>query len=69
MTMGAEEPEITTVSVRPGVVDTDMQGEVRGHKERMDSKDVEKFRGLWESGKLLRAEQVRNKDSSFHAEC
>jgi hypothetical protein len=60
MTLSAEEPEITTVSIRPGVVDTDMQVEVRGHKSVMDGKDVEKFRTLFEEGKLLKPEQPGN---------
>lgn len=60
MTLSAEEPEITTVSIRPGVVDTDMQVEVRGHRSVMDGKDVEKFRTLFEEGKLLKPEQPGN---------
>ena len=60
MTLAAEEPEITTVAVRPGVVDTDMQVEVRGHNGVMDDKDVGKFRTLFEEGKLLKPEQPGN---------
>ena len=59
-TLGVEEPDITTLAIRPGVVDTDMQVEVRGHNGVMDSKDAEKFRSLHETGKLLRPEQPGN---------
>lgn len=60
MTLAIEEPEITTVSIRPGVVDTEMQVEVRGHKSVMDEKDTEKFRTLHAEGKLLKPEQPGN---------
>jgi NAD(P)-dependent dehydrogenase (short-subunit alcohol dehydrogenase family) len=60
MTLTAEEPDITSVAIRPGVVDTDMQIEVRGHAAIMDEKDVKKFKGLHEEGKLLRPDQPGN---------
>ncbi|EPE36985.1 NAD(P)-binding Rossmann-fold containing protein [Glarea lozoyensis ATCC 20868] len=60
MTLNVEEPDITSISVRPGVVDTDMQKVVRGHSTVMDAKDAEKFKTLHESGKLLRPEQPGN---------
>jgi NAD(P)-dependent dehydrogenase (short-subunit alcohol dehydrogenase family) len=59
-TLGVEEPDITSIAIRPGVVDTDMQVEVRGHGSVMDSKDTEKFKSLHESGKLLKPEQPGN---------
>lgn len=34
-----------------------MQGVVREHASVMDGKDAEKFKGLFESGSLLRPEQ------------
>ena len=44
MTMKSEEPEITTIAIRPGVVDTEMQRELREvHHDRLDKKDREKF--------------------------
>jgi NAD(P)-dependent dehydrogenase (short-subunit alcohol dehydrogenase family) len=44
LTLKVEEPEITTIAIRPGVVDTEMQRELREvHRERMDKKDKEKF--------------------------
>ncbi|KAL2062227.1 hypothetical protein VTL71DRAFT_6493 [Oculimacula yallundae] len=59
-TLANEEPLITTVSVRPGVVDTDMQIEVRSHNKVMDSTDAAKFKSLHEEGKLLKPEQPGN---------
>ena len=58
LTLAVEEPTIMTVSVRPGVVDTDMQALVRSKHAVMDAKDVKKFRGLYEEGKLVKAEDV-----------
>ncbi|KAH6665137.1 hypothetical protein B0J14DRAFT_569248 [Halenospora varia] len=60
LTLTVEEPNITSVAIRPGVVDTDMQTKVRSHAEVMDEKDVEKFKGLHEQGKLLRPDQPGN---------
>jgi NAD(P)-dependent dehydrogenase (short-subunit alcohol dehydrogenase family) len=57
LTLSVEEPDITSVAIRPGVVDTDMQKEVRGHADVMDATDAEKFRTLHETGKTLRPEQ------------
>lgn len=59
-TLTTEEPDISTIAIRPGVVDTEMQKEVRGHATAMDAKDAEKFRTLHEQGKLLRPEQPGN---------
>jgi NAD(P)-dependent dehydrogenase (short-subunit alcohol dehydrogenase family) len=58
LTLSVEEPNVTTVSVRPGVVDTEMQREIREvHASAMSEKDSEKFRGLKSGGQLLRPEQ------------
>jgi NAD(P)-dependent dehydrogenase (short-subunit alcohol dehydrogenase family) len=58
LTLAIEEPEVTTVSVRPGVVDTEMQREIREvHKGTMSEKDAAKFAGLKKDGGLLRPEQ------------
>jgi NAD(P)-dependent dehydrogenase (short-subunit alcohol dehydrogenase family) len=59
-TLAVEEPDVTTISIRPGVVDTDMQLEVRRHNQVMNPKDAEKFKGLHEEGKLLKPEQPGN---------
>lgn len=59
-TLAVEELDVTTLAIRPGVVDTDMQAEVRSHGNVMDGKDAEKFKGLHEGGKLLKPEQPGN---------
>ncbi|KAF2843444.1 NAD(P)-binding protein [Patellaria atrata CBS 101060] len=61
MTLATEEPEVTTIAIRPGVVDTEMQREIREvHHRAMDKKDAEKFASLKENGGLLRPEQPGN---------
>jgi NAD(P)-dependent dehydrogenase (short-subunit alcohol dehydrogenase family) len=58
LTLAVEEPDVTTVSIRPGVVDTEMQREIREkHNTTMSSKDAEKFAGLKKDGGLLRPDQ------------
>ncbi|KAK5004214.1 hypothetical protein LTR39_006223 [Cryomyces antarcticus] len=58
MTLAVEEPDVITVSIRPGVVDTEMQRELREvHHESMDRKDAAKFAELKSTGRLLRPEQ------------
>ena len=58
LTLNVEEPLITSVAIRPGVVDTAMQQAIREkHSEKMDKKDREKFHGLHAQGGLLRPEQ------------
>ncbi|CAD6501598.1 BgTH12-01848 [Blumeria graminis f. sp. triticale] len=56
-TLAIEEPLITSIAVRPGVVDTEMQAEVRGHGAIMDHGDAERFRMMHLEGRLLRPEQ------------
>lgn len=59
--MAAEEPEITSIAVRPGVVDTQMQQDVKNiHTAKMSDKDAKKFHDLHREGKLLRPEQPGN---------
>lgn len=61
MTLAVEEPAITTISIRPGVVDTDMQKSIRDvHHTVMDPKDAAKFAELKKTGELLRPEQPGN---------
>jgi len=60
LTLSVEEPDITTISIRPGVVDTEMQVDVRSNKDVMDTKDALKFKTLHEEGQLLRPEQPGN---------
>ena len=57
-TLAAEEPDITSISVRPGVVDTQMQQDVKNiHTANMSEKDAKKFHDLHREGKLLKPEQ------------
>ena len=58
LTLSIEEPFVTTISIRPGVVDTEMQRDIREkHNTTMLAKDSEKFVGLKRDGGLLRPEQ------------
>lgn len=58
LTLSVEEPDVTTISIRPGAVDTEMQRELREvHHKTMDTRDAEKFAGLKTSGGLLKPEQ------------
>lgn len=58
MTLGNEEKDITTVSVRPGVVDTEMQRDIREkHNKAMDEQDAARFAELKATGGLLKPEQ------------
>lgn len=52
--LAAEEPDITAVSVRPGVVDTAMQAEIRRvGASVMTPEGHERFLDLYETGELL----------------
>jgi len=58
MTLKNEEPDVTSVSIRPGVVDTAMQGELRDkYLTNMDEQDQQKFINAKKYGKLLPAEK------------
>jgi len=58
LTLAVEEPEVTTIALRPGTVDTEMQRELREiHHTTMDKNDVAKFASLKSDGKLLRPDQ------------
>lgn len=61
MTLTSEEPDIVSMAIRPGTVDTDMQTSLRNqYAELMDPKDKVKFATLKENGKLLRPDQPGN---------
>ncbi|KAJ9609990.1 hypothetical protein H2200_006320 [Cladophialophora chaetospira] len=54
MTLKNEEPDVTTLAIRPGVVDTAMQKNIREtFLKNMDENDKKKFLGAKEDGKLL----------------
>ncbi|KAJ5110626.1 hypothetical protein N7532_001161 [Penicillium argentinense] len=58
LTLGAEEPDVTSISIRPGMVDTNMQREIReDHTTTMDAEFHAIFTGVHRDGKLLRVEQ------------
>jgi NAD(P)-dependent dehydrogenase (short-subunit alcohol dehydrogenase family) len=57
-TLGAEESDVTSISIRPGVVDTEMQREIREvHGPHMSSSASHEFSDLFSSGRLLKPEQ------------
>lgn len=57
-TLANEEKDITSVSIRPGVVDTEMQRDIRErHNSVMDEGDAAKFAELKREGGLLKPEQ------------
>ncbi|KAL8682825.1 MAG: hypothetical protein Q9186_001154 [Xanthomendoza sp. 1 TL-2023] len=58
LTLAAEEPSLTSISIRPGVVDTQMQIDIRDlHSALMDEKDVTKFQTLHRQGQLVKPEE------------
>jgi len=60
-TLANEEQTVTAISIRPGVVDTEMQQDIREkHHSVMDEEDRKKFLELKAEGKLLRPEQPGN---------
>ena len=54
MTLSAEEPDVTTISIRPGMVDTEMQRELR------EVHNAERFVQVHQEGKLLKPQQPGN---------
>ncbi|MFZ0546164.1 MAG: SDR family NAD(P)-dependent oxidoreductase, partial [Candidatus Promineifilaceae bacterium] len=55
--LALEEPTITTLAVRPGVVDTEMQAVIRSEgKSGMIQADHQRFIGFHQSGDLLAPE-------------
>lgn len=60
-TLAKEEPDITTLSIRPGVVATQMQDTLAStHFEKMEPKDTERFKQMRQEGKMLRPDQPGN---------
>ncbi|KAF2860330.1 NAD(P)-binding protein [Piedraia hortae CBS 480.64] len=58
MTLANEESLVTTIAVRPGVVDTNMQKDIRDkHHHHMNEKDAARFKELNETGRLLKPEE------------
>ncbi|KAF3184932.1 hypothetical protein TWF225_005836 [Orbilia oligospora] len=58
-TLALEEPTITTVSIAPGIVDTDMQASLRGvHGKVMSSGENTFFNSLKENNSMVKPEDV-----------
>lgn len=58
LSLGEEQRDITTVSIRPGMVDTEMQRELReDHATTLEPHMHAKFTTEHKSGKLLKPEQ------------
>lgn len=61
MALPVEESDVIFVSVKPGVVDTELQRQVRmDHAATQDAKDVELFNTLHLKGGLLQPHQPGN---------
>ncbi|KAL8808620.1 MAG: hypothetical protein Q9223_003781 [Gallowayella weberi] len=57
LTLAAEEPSLTSISIRPGVVDSQMQKEIRNlYMPLMDEKDATKFKDLHRQGLMVKPE-------------
>ncbi|KAK6337347.1 hypothetical protein TWF730_002750 [Orbilia blumenaviensis] len=58
-TLALEEPTITTISIAPGIVDTDMQASLRGvHGKVMTTGENEFFHNLKENESMVKPEEV-----------
>lgn len=58
-TLGSEERSVMSIAVRPGVVDTEMQGAIRSRgAEHMTEKDHARFTGMHAEGKLVKPEEA-----------
>ncbi|KAL2863968.1 SDR family oxidoreductase [Aspergillus lucknowensis] len=58
LSLGEEEPDVTSVSIRPGMVDTEMQRELReDHATTLEPQVHAKFTTVHKEGKLLKPEQ------------
>jgi NAD(P)-dependent dehydrogenase (short-subunit alcohol dehydrogenase family) len=60
-TLAVEEPELVSIAIRPGTVDTEMQREIREeYHGDMTERDTAKFASLKTNGELLRPDQPGN---------
>jgi len=58
LTLGDEEQDVTSVSIRPGMVDTEMQRELReDHATNLEPQVHSKFTTVHKEGRLLKPEQ------------
>lgn len=56
-TLSAEEPDITSIAIRPGIVDTGMQKLIREQGKESMQDEHQKFIDLYDAGKLVSPEQ------------
>jgi NAD(P)-dependent dehydrogenase (short-subunit alcohol dehydrogenase family) len=54
-TLAAEEPDLAVISIRPGVIDTQMQADIRTKHKNAMGEGNERFQALHREGKLLRS--------------
>lgn len=67
--LAAEEPDVTSITVAPGRVDTDMQAALRaGGKESMSKTQYDSFVTAFNQGDLLRPAQPGNVIANFVSE-
>ena len=60
-TLSKEEPALTAICIRPGVVNTQMQVDLRSqHFPKMLPENVKKFASMHEKGTMLKPEQPGN---------
>ncbi|KAJ6153713.1 hypothetical protein N7470_006672 [Penicillium chermesinum] len=60
-TIGCEEPDVTSLAIQPGMVDTEMQRDLREMRgTTLDAEMHSKFTGAHEGGLLLKPEQPGN---------
>ena len=57
-TLGNEEQDVTTIAIRPGVVDTGMQELIRQEGKESMQDEHQKFVDLYESGNLIKPEDT-----------
>lgn len=68
MHLAVEEPDVTSITVAPGRVNTDMQAVVRAAgKESMNKAQYDSFVDAFEQGRLLRPEQPGRVIAAFAA--
>lgn len=66
--IAAEEPDITSVAIAPGRVDTEMQGVLRSAgKDTMDKPQYDTFTEAFDKGTLLRPDQPGHVMAKFVA--
>ncbi|KAF9076717.1 hypothetical protein BDP27DRAFT_1312476 [Rhodocollybia butyracea] len=68
-TLAAEDPSVISVAVRPGIVDTDMQVEIRGTGSLAMGPVHQKFVDLHQTGSLLKPEDPGHVIAALAVDC